>query len=162
LTPSRHPAVEFGDSARGKRETRKRNTCRPTPTSSTGCSGRHDAGHIESPFDIADLRPSSYSANTNGIFWAVRFAARMPRIARVARLSSYECDMDQPTRSPVQQIVERSGTHFFSFQDPDSRKPAGSVKNRVETIAYYLKKYSAGIVAGKRATSTPRRPLNDR
>jgi len=27
--------------------------------------------------------------------------------------------MDQPTYTPVQQIVERSGTLLFSFQDPD-------------------------------------------
>jgi len=33
--------------------------------------------------------------------------------------------MDQPTLTPVQQIVERSGTLFFSFQDLDSTKPAG-------------------------------------
>lgn len=56
---------------------------------------------------------------------------------------------------------ERSGTLFFSFQDLDSTKPAGSVKIRVETIAYYLDKYSAGIVANKKRTSPPRCPLND-
>ena len=64
----------------------------------------------------------------------------MPWIACVVRLSSYECGMDQPTYTPVQRIVERSGTLFFSFQDLDSTKPAGSVKIRVETIAHYLKK----------------------
>ena len=88
--------------------------------------------------------PSSYSANTNEILWAAKFAARMPWIACVVRLSSYECGMDQPTYTPVQQIVESSGTLFFSFQDLDSTKPAGSVKIRVETIAHYLKKCSAG------------------
>lgn len=72
-----------------------------------------DAGHIKSPFDIADVWPSSYSANTNEILWATKFAARMPWIACVVRLSSYECGMDQPTYTPVQQIVERSGTLFF-------------------------------------------------
>jgi predicted nucleotide-binding protein (sugar kinase/HSP70/actin superfamily) len=118
-----------------------------------------DAGHIKSPFDIADVWPSSYSGNTNEILWAAKFAARMPWIACVVRLSSYECGMDQPTYSPVQQIVERSGTLFFSFQDLDSTKPAGSVKIRVETIAYYLEKYSAGIVANKRAAAPPGCPL---
>jgi predicted nucleotide-binding protein (sugar kinase/HSP70/actin superfamily) len=83
----------------------------------------------------------------------------MPWIACVVRLSSYECGMDQPTYSPVQQIVERSGTLFFSFQDLDSTKPAGSVKIRVETIAHYLEKYSAGIVANKRAAGAPGCPL---
>jgi predicted nucleotide-binding protein (sugar kinase/HSP70/actin superfamily) len=67
--------------------------------------------------------------------------------------------MDQPTYSPVQQIVERSGTLFFSFQDLDSTKPAGSVKIRVETIAHYLKKHSAAIIAKKKAASPEDCPL---
>jgi predicted nucleotide-binding protein (sugar kinase/HSP70/actin superfamily) len=118
-----------------------------------------DAGHIKSPFDLADVWPSSYSANTNEILWAAKFAARMPWIACVVRLSSYECGMDQPTYSPVQQIVERSGTLFFSFQDLDSTKPAGSVKIRVETIAHYLRKYGADIVAKKQAAAPAGCPL---
>ncbi len=82
-------------------------------------------GHIKSPFDIADVWPSSYSANTNEILWGAKVAARVPWIAGVIRLASYECGMDQPTYTPVQQIVERSGTLFFSFQELDSTKPAG-------------------------------------
>jgi len=77
------------------------------------------------------------------------------------RLSSYECGMDQPTYSPVQQIVERSGTLFFSFQDLDSTKPAGSVKIRVETIAHYLQKYGAGIIERKKAAAPKGCPLVD-
>lgn len=118
-----------------------------------------DAGHIRSPLDIADVWPSSYSANTNEILWAAKFAARMPWVSCVVRLSSYECGMDQPTYSPVQQIVERSGTLFFSFQDLDSTKPAGSVKIRVETIAHYLQKHSAAIIARKKEAAGPRCPL---
>jgi predicted nucleotide-binding protein (sugar kinase/HSP70/actin superfamily) len=117
------------------------------------------AGHIRSAFDIDDVWPSSYSANTNEILWGAKFAARMPWIACVVRLSSYECGMDQPTYSPVQQIVERSGTLYFSFQDLDSTKPAGSVKIRVETIAHYLQKYSREIIARKKAVAPPSCPL---
>ena len=87
------------------------------------------AGHIRSPLDIRDVWPSSYSSNTNEILWGAKFAARMPWISCVVRLSSYECGMDQPTYTPVQQIVERSGTLFFSFQDLDSTKPAGSLRS---------------------------------
>jgi len=36
--------------------------------------------------------------------------------------------MDQPTYTPSAVVGERSGTLFFSFQDLDSTKPAGSVK----------------------------------
>jgi len=118
-----------------------------------------EAKWIRSPFDLSDVWPSSYSANTNEILWGAKFAARMPWIACVVRLSSYECGMDQPTYTPVQRIVEASGTLFFSFQDLDSTKPAGSVKIRVETIAHYLEKYAAGILAKKKAASPPGCPL---
>lgn len=117
------------------------------------------AGLIKSPFDITDVWPSSYSANTNEILWGAKVAARMPWISCVVRLSSYECGMDQPTYSPVQQIVERSGTLYFSFQDLDSTKPAGSVKIRVETIAHYLEKYAASIIEKKTAAGAEGCPL---
>lgn len=114
---------------------------------------------LGSPLDIADVWPSSYSANTNEILWGAKFAARMPWIAGVIRLSSYECGMDQPTYTPVQSIVEGSGTLFFSFQDLDATKPAGSVKIRVETIAAYLQKLAPAIIARKRAAAAPDCPL---
>jgi len=117
------------------------------------------AGRIRSPFDISDVWPSSYSSNTNETLWGAKVAARVPWIAGVIRLASYECGMDQPTYSPVQQIVERSGTLFFSFQDLDSTKPAGSVKIRVETIAHYLQKYAKEIIERKKAASAPNCPL---
>jgi predicted nucleotide-binding protein (sugar kinase/HSP70/actin superfamily) len=108
------------------------------------------AGAIRSPFDISDVWPSSYSANTNEILWGAKAAARMPWVAGVIRLSSYECGMDQPTYTPVQRIVEGSGTLFFSFQDLDATKPAGSVKIRVETIVHYLERQAAAIIERKK------------
>ena len=83
----------------------------------------------------------------------------MPWISCVVRLSSYECGMDQPTYTPVQQIVERSGTLFFSFQDLDSTKPAGSMKIRVETITHYLGGHAESIIAKKKAAMPPACPL---
>ncbi|HEY3099099.1 MAG TPA: acyl-CoA dehydratase activase-related protein [Methylomirabilota bacterium] len=117
------------------------------------------AGVIKSAFDIHDVWPSSYSSNTNEILWGAKFAARIPWVACVIRLSSYECGMDQPTYTPTQQIIERSRTLFFSFQDLDSTKPAGSVKIRVETITHYLEKYAADIIARKKAAAPPSCPL---
>ena len=116
-------------------------------------------GDIVSPFDIQDVWPSSYSGNTNEILWAAKFAARFPWITCVIRLNSYECGMDQPTYTPVKEIVERSGTLFFSFQDLDSTKPAGSVKIRIETIAYYLARNSAGIIGKKRRCAAAGSPF---
>jgi predicted nucleotide-binding protein (sugar kinase/HSP70/actin superfamily) len=83
----------------------------------------------------------------------------MPWIAGVIRLSSYECGMDQPTYTPVQQIIERSGTLFFSFQELDSTKPAGSLKIRVETIGYYMERYASAIIERKKATMASSCPL---
>ena len=114
------------------------------------------ARRIKSPFDIADIWPTSHSANTNELLWAARYAALMPWIACVVRFSSYECGMDQPTYTPVQKSVEALGTLFFSFQDLDSTKPAGSIKIRVETIAYYLERKSDAIIASKlKAVGSP-------
>ena len=117
------------------------------------------AGLIRSSFDISDVWPSSYSSNTNELLWGAKFAARLPWVACVIRLSSYECGMDQPTYTPVQRIVEESGTLFFSFQELDATKPAGSVRIRVETIAHYLAKYSADIIGRKKAAMPPVCPL---
>ena len=112
-------------------------------------------GLIESPFDIRDVWPSSYSGNTNEILWGAKAGARLPWVTGVIRLTSYECGMDQPTFTPVQ----HSGTLFFSFQDLDSTKPAGSVKIRVETISYYLGRSSASIIKAKKASRPGPFPL---
>ena len=57
--------------------------------------------------------------------------------------------MDQPTYTPVKEIIECSGTLYFSFQDLNSTKPTGSLKIRTETIAYYLERNSPGIISTK-------------
>ena len=116
-------------------------------------------GLIESPFDIRDVWPSSYSGNTNEILWGAKVGARLPWVTCVVRFVSYECGMDQPTFTPVQRIVEDSGTLFFSLQDLDSTKPTGSVKIRTETIAYYLKESSASIMARKKQKLSGAGPL---
>ncbi len=107
------------------------------------------AGRIDSPFDISDIWKTSHSANTNELLWAARYGALMPWIACTIRFSSYECGMDQPTYSPVQLITESLGTLFFAFQDLDETKPAGSIKIRIETIAYYLERMSPNIIRNK-------------
>lgn len=119
------------------------------------------AGAIRSPFDISDVWPSSYSANTNEILWGAKAAARMPWVVCVIRLSSYECGMDQPSYTPVQQIVECSGTLFFSFQELDATKPSGSLKIRFETIAYYLDRYGRDVLERKKQASPSGCPLLD-
>jgi predicted nucleotide-binding protein (sugar kinase/HSP70/actin superfamily) len=118
------------------------------------------AGRIRSPFDISDVWSSSYSSNTNEIMWGAKVGARCPWVTCVVRMSSYECGMDQPTYTPVQKIVEATGTLFFKFGDLDATKPAGSINIRIETIVHYVEKYSPEIIRRKRAWLPANCPLN--
>ena len=42
--------------------------------------------------------------------------------------------------------MTKSGTPYFSFKDIDENKPTGSIKIRVETISYFLKRYREDMV----------------
>jgi hypothetical protein len=50
----------------------------------------------------------------------------------------------------VEEIVEHSGTPYFCFKDIDENKPTGSIKIRVETIGYFLKRYREDMIAAKK------------
>lgn len=106
------------------------------------------AGVIRSAHDISDVWKNSYSENTSRKIWASKFAARHPNLVAL-ELSSFKCGHDAPIYSVVQEIVESSGTPYFSFKDIDENKPAGSIKIRVETIGYFLKRYREDMVMRK-------------
>ncbi len=99
-----------------------------------------DAGFIETPFDIYDVWKNSYSENTNQKVWAAKYTARHPNLVAL-ELSSFKCGHDAPIYSAIEEIVETSGTPYFSFKDIDENKPTGSIKIRVETIGYFLRRY---------------------
>ena len=42
-----------------------------------------------------------------------------------------------------------SGTPYFSFKDLDENKPVGSIRIRVETIDYFLRRYREDIIERK-------------
>jgi predicted nucleotide-binding protein (sugar kinase/HSP70/actin superfamily) len=98
------------------------------------------AGVIREPTEIQDVWKNSYSANTNLKVWAAKFTARHPNLVAL-ELSSFKCGHDAPIYSVVESIIEKSGTPYFSFKDIDENKPSGSIKIRVETIHYFLKRY---------------------
>jgi predicted CoA-substrate-specific enzyme activase len=98
------------------------------------------AGIIKSPFDIADVWKNSYSENTSRKVWAAKYTARHPNLVAL-ELSSFKCGHDAPIYTVIQEIIEDSGTPYFSFKDIDENKPTGSIKIRVETIGYFLKRY---------------------
>ena len=99
-----------------------------------------DAGFITDPYDIRDVWKNSYSENTNQKVWAAKFTARHPNLVAL-ELSSFKCGHDAPIYTVIEEIVENSGTPYFSFKDIDENKPTGSIKIRIETIGYFLKRY---------------------
>jgi predicted CoA-substrate-specific enzyme activase len=98
------------------------------------------AGVIAHPLDISDVWKTAFSANSNHKLWAAKFTARHPSLVAV-EFSSFKCGHDAPIYSAIEQIVESSGTPFFSFKDMDENRPANSIKLRVETIDYFLHRY---------------------
>jgi predicted CoA-substrate-specific enzyme activase len=103
------------------------------------------AGRIAHPMDISDVWKNSYSENTRRKVWAAKFVARHPNLVAL-ELSSFKCGHDGPIYATVQEIVECSGTPYFSFKDIDENRPTGSIKIRVETIGYFLKRYRETLV----------------
>jgi predicted nucleotide-binding protein (sugar kinase/HSP70/actin superfamily) len=99
------------------------------------------AGVIRDALEIQDVWKNSYSASTNHKVWAAKFTARHPNLVAL-ELSSFKCGHDAPIYTVVESIIERSGTPYFSFKDIDENKPTGSIRIRVETIHYFLKRYT--------------------
>ena len=58
--------------------------------------------------------------------------------------------MTPPIYTVVEEVVENSGTPYFCFKDIDENKPTGSIKIRIETIAYFLSRHREKLVARHR------------
>ncbi len=106
-------------------------------------------GEFASPLSIEDAWKNAYSENTNRKVWAAKFAARHPNLVAL-ELSSFKCGHDAPIYSVVEEIVERSGTPYFCFKDIDENKPTGSIRIRVETIAYFLRRHREQLINKRR------------
>jgi predicted nucleotide-binding protein (sugar kinase/HSP70/actin superfamily) len=106
------------------------------------------AGLIKHPMDISDAWKNSYSENTSQKIWAAKYTARHPNLVAL-ELSSFKCGHDAPIYAAVEETVTKSGTPYFSFKDIDENKPTGSIKIRVETISYFLKRYREDILRRK-------------
>ncbi len=106
------------------------------------------AGTIQHPMDISDAWKNSYSENTSQKMWVAKYTARHPNLVAL-ELSSFKCGHDAPVYTAVEETVTKSGTPYFSFKDIDENKPTGSIKIRVETIGYFLKRYREDMVYRK-------------
>jgi activator of 2-hydroxyglutaryl-CoA dehydratase/predicted nucleotide-binding protein (sugar kinase/HSP70/actin superfamily) len=116
------------------------------------------AGVIRHPLDISDVWKTANSASSNHKIWAAKFTARHPNLVAV-EISSFKCGHDAPIYSVIEQIVERSGTPYFSFKDMDENRPANTIKLRVETIDYFLKRYREDLLDRKKKQADIERQL---
>jgi predicted CoA-substrate-specific enzyme activase len=108
------------------------------------------AGVISSPLDIGDAWKNSYSCSTNHKVWAAKFTARHPNLVAL-EISSFKCGHDAPIYGVIEGIIEQSGTPYFCFKDLDENKPSGSIKIRVETIDYFLRRYREEVIRKRKA-----------
>ena len=108
------------------------------------------AGVISSPLDISDAWKNSYSCSTNHKVWAAKYTARHPSLVAL-EISSFKCGHDAPIYGVVEGIIEQSGTPYFCFKDLDENKPTGSIKIRIETIDYFLRRYREEVIRKRKA-----------
>ncbi len=108
------------------------------------------AGIISHPLEITDVWKNSYSCSTNHKIWAAKFTARHPNLVAL-EVSSFKCGHDAPIYGVIEGIIEQSGTPYFCFKDLDENKPTGSIKIRVETIDYFLRRYREAIIKRRKA-----------
>jgi predicted nucleotide-binding protein (sugar kinase/HSP70/actin superfamily) len=97
-------------------------------------------GVITSPLDISDVWKTTFSANSNQKLWAAKFVARHPNLVAL-EFSSFKCGHDAPIYTVIEQIMQCSGTPYFGFKDMDENRPANTIKLRVETMDYFLRRY---------------------
>jgi hypothetical protein len=120
-----------------------------------------EKGLIKSPLDIADVWPEGYSANSAEKVWAAKFAARHPNLA-VLDLSSFKCGHDAPTFGLIDKIITAAGTPYMALHDIDANKPGGSMKIRVKTYAYTLKRREEALQEKAAKRSELERNLDER
>ena len=103
------------------------------------------SGLIKHPLEIQDVWKNSYSCSTNHKVWAAKFTARHPNLVAL-EMSSFKCGHDAPIYGVIEGIIEKSGTPYFCFKDLDENKPSGSIRIRVETIDYFLRRYREDVI----------------
>jgi predicted nucleotide-binding protein (sugar kinase/HSP70/actin superfamily) len=97
-----------------------------------------EQGTMKTPFELKQVWPENYSANSSQKVWAAGFAARHPNVV-VLDLSSFKCGHDAPTYGLIDSIIQASKTPYAALHDIDANKPGGSIKIRVKTYAHALK-----------------------
>jgi predicted CoA-substrate-specific enzyme activase len=96
-------------------------------------------GNTCSTLDVTEVWPRCYSENTSLKIWAARFAARHENLIALD-FSSFRCGHDAPLYSVIDDIFNETNSPYFTFHEIDENKPLGSIKLRVETIDYFLRR----------------------
>ncbi len=65
--------------------------------------------------------------------------------AFVRLMNEYDPHVSMDLHTVIESIIEQSGTPYFAFKDIDENKPTGSIRIRVETINYFLKRYAEAM-----------------
>ncbi len=104
-----------------------------------------EAGAMRGPFDVSDVWRATFSANSNQKLWAAKIVARHPNLVALD-VSSFRCGHDAPLHATLEEILEASGTPYFTFHEVDENRPSGAVRLRVETIDYFLREYEARVL----------------
>ena len=100
-----------------------------------------ESGVISHPMDISDVWKYSCSEMSSRKIWAAKYTARHKNLVAL-ELSSFKCGHDAPLYTLIEEIVEYPGVPYFSFKDLDENKPTGSIRLRIKTIDYFLKRYN--------------------
>ncbi len=95
--------------------------------------------------DVRDVWSRCYSENTSLKVWAAKFVSRHPNLIALD-LSSFRCGHDAPLYSVLDEIFNRSSSPYFTFHEIDENRPVSSIKIRVETIHYFLKRYKEDLL----------------
>jgi predicted nucleotide-binding protein (sugar kinase/HSP70/actin superfamily) len=96
-------------------------------------------GDIPDAQDIHDVWKHTFSENTSRKVWAAKYVARHPNLVGID-VSSFKCGLDAPIYNVIEGILEAANTPYFTFHDLDENRPVGSIRLRVETIDYFLKR----------------------
>src|SRR5580704_2363222 len=87
-----------------------------------------------------------------------KFTSRYPNLLALG-ISIFKNGHDEPIYGVVEGIIEQSGTAYFCFKDLDENKPTGSIRIRVETIDYFLRRYREEVIRKRKAAEDIEAPL---
>jgi len=97
-------------------------------------------GEMADPLDIHDAWKHSFSETTSRKVWGAKYVARHPNLVGID-ISSFKCGLDSPIYHVIEGALEAADTPYFTFHDLDENRPVGSIKLRVETIGYFLRRH---------------------